>query len=398
MAQMNRSKMKRHILAIIPARGGSKGIPRKNIKLLCGKPLISYSIEQALRSQRVTRTMVSTDDLEIAEVARQYGAEVIIRPSELATDTVGTEPVLLHVLEQLQQSEGYKPDLVVLLQPTSPLRMEDDIDNAINQFIKEGADSLLSLTEAKEFIWKKAGNGFTSLTFDYNNRKRSQELEPIYYENGSIYIFKPEILKQYCNRLGGRIAVYLMKPWQKADIDDLDDFEWCEWLHRKYLCGDNKNISPSDIQLIVYDFDGVMTDNRVSLDESGIESVRVNRSDGLAISRIREMGIPQLILSTEKNRVVEKRAAKLGIPYLSGISDKKETLREYLAKKDIDKNKVIYVGNDINDLAVMNYVGFPVAPNDASMEIKKIARTVTIAQGGRGVIRELLDILLSNDR
>lgn len=381
------------ILAIIPARGGSKGVPRKNIRLIGGKPLIAHSIEQALQARQVNRTIVSTDDAEIADVARKYGAEVVIRPPELATDTASAEPALLHVMSFLEQTEGYTPSLIVFLQPTAPLRQPDDIDNAINQLSKDNADSLLSLTETREFMWEKTEKGFTSLTFDYKDRKRRQELEPIYYENGSIYVFKPEIIKKYQCRLGGKISVYLMEPWQRVDIDDYDSLEWCEQLYWKYMVGDRRKSLPSEIQLIVYDFDGVMTDNKVLVDEFGNENVRVNRADGLAISKIRSMGIKQIILSTEKNPVVQKRAAKLGLPCLSGIDNKKEALKEYLEKNEISKDKVIFIGNDINDIEVMNYVGYSVVPSDAHKEIRAIAKAITKSRGGNGVIRELLDMI-----
>ena len=149
----------------------------------------------------------------------------------------------------------------------------------------------------------------------------------------------------------------------------------------------------AEVKLIVYDFDGVMTDNRVIVDETGRESVVVNRADGLAVSLIRRMGIEQLILSTEKNPVVLKRAEKLGLICLNGVDNKKETLIEHLRRANIDRKNVVYIGNDLNDLEVMEYVGYPVAPADAAPAVKKIARTVTEARGGDGVIREFWDIL-----
>ena len=226
------------IVAIIPARGGSKGVPRKNIQLLAGKPLIAHTIEQALQARQINRTIVSTDDAEIAAISEQYGAEVVMRPPELASDTASSESTLLHTLEYLQQTEEYQPDLVVFLQCTSPLRQPDDIDNAINVIIKDNADSLISLTASEEFIWTKVGKEFTSLSFDYKNRKRRQELDTIYYENGSLYVFKPETLRKYKNRLGGKISAYLMKSWQRVDIEDYEGFEWCEWLYQKHLAGE----------------------------------------------------------------------------------------------------------------------------------------------------------------
>lgn len=157
--------------------------------------------------------------------------------------------------------------------------------------------------------------------------------------------------------------------------------------------GKNRKINIKDIRLIVYDFDGVMTDNRVIVSEDGKESVVVNRSDGLAISRIRRSGVPQLILSTESNPVVKIRAEKLDIPALSGISSKKDALINYCKKNNVELKNTLFVGNEINDLDAMKIVGYPVAPGNACRLVLKTAKFITKANGGEGVIRELLDIL-----
>jgi len=149
-----------------------------------------------------------------------------------------------------------------------------------------------------------------------------------------------------------------------------------------------------DIQLIVYDFDGVFTDNKVLVFEDGKEAVFCNRADGLAIQKIKELGIPQIILSTEENQVVKARAKKLNIEVVHGITDKKIVLIDYCKKKNYDLKKVLYIGNDLNDLEVMKSVGYPIAPIDAVKEIKKIAKIITKARGGKGVIRELLSVCL----
>lgn len=154
-----------------------------------------------------------------------------------------------------------------------------------------------------------------------------------------------------------------------------------------------KEIDIKNIDIIIYDFDGVMTDNRVLVNEDGKESVFCNRSDGLAISRIKKMKIPQIIISTETNKVVEARAKKLGIPVIYCIDNKESVVREYCNKNNIDLGKVIFIGNDINDLEIMRVVGYPIAPSNASKEIKDIARVITVAKGSYGVIRELLDKL-----
>ena len=153
-------------------------------------------------------------------------------------------------------------------------------------------------------------------------------------------------------------------------------------------------ISLLNIKLIVYDFDGVMTNNKVLVDQYGNESVFVNRADGLAIAWLKKKKIPQLILSTEKNPVVSMRAKKLNIPVIQGADNKKRTLIQYIEKKSIKSQNIIYVGNDINDLEVMEYVGIPIATADSHLCIKKIAKYITKASGGEGVIREIMDIIM----
>jgi YrbI family 3-deoxy-D-manno-octulosonate 8-phosphate phosphatase len=155
-----------------------------------------------------------------------------------------------------------------------------------------------------------------------------------------------------------------------------------------------KTLELNKIKLIVYDFDGVMTDNTAIVDQNGNESVIVNRSDGLGISLIKKLGIKQIILSTETNNVVQKRAAKLELFCLNGIEDKAVTLYKYLTDRNISLDSVLYVGNDINDLEVMQMVGFSVAPKDAYEPILEIADHVTKAKGGEGVIRELYDLII----
>lgn len=218
------------ILAIIPARGGSKGIPRKNIRLLAGKPLIAYTIEQARGAQAITRVIVSTDHDEIASVAEEFGAEVVKRPAELATDTATSESALKHVLEHLAETEKYAPDLVVFLQCTSPVRTPNDIDRAIQLLLDQKADSLVSVTLWHGTNWTLEDGKAESVTFDYRNRPRRQDMRPQFRENGSIYVFRPWVLHQLDNRLGGKIVLFEMSAWTRFEADTLGDFALCEWI------------------------------------------------------------------------------------------------------------------------------------------------------------------------
>ncbi|TDX58905.1 cytidylyltransferase domain-containing protein [Orenia marismortui] len=226
----------RNIVAIIPARGGSKGIPRKNIKLLAGKPLIAYSIEQALASKLVDRVIVSTDDEEIKEVAESYGAEVpFVRPKEFATDEAATEPVLQHAVQYLEQNQDYSIDLVVLLQATSPIRYAEDIDKSIKKLVETQADSLLSVSESHAFFWLEKINGDNQALYDYKNRPRRQDIEEQkYQENGSIYLTKKEILMAENNRLGGKIEKYIMEKLKSFEIDDLEEFWLIEQIIKEF--------------------------------------------------------------------------------------------------------------------------------------------------------------------
>lgn len=223
------------VVAIIPARGGSKQIPRKNIAPLAGKPLIGYTIEQARQSRLVSRVFVSTDDEEIASVAHSFGAEIIMRPGDLAADTSPSEPSLTHALAHLNAKEGLRPDLVVFLQCTSPIRRPGDIDHAVATLQKEQADSLFSACRSHIFLWRRAIDGYESLNYDYRNRKRRQDMPEEFVENGSIYVFKPWVLEKRGNRLGGKIALYEMDYWSSFQIDVRDDLLLCEWILQKQL-------------------------------------------------------------------------------------------------------------------------------------------------------------------
>lgn len=210
--------------AIIPARGGSKGIPRKNIRPLAGKPLVAYSIASSLDASLIDRTIVSTDDEEIAHVARQYGAEVVMRPSELATDKAITELAMMHAVEQLER-DGWAVDIVVLLQPTSPLRPGNVVDKCIEKLLDEKADSLLTVCAAHHFFWEREGGKVRAL-YDYECRPMRQDMNPMYEENGNVYVTRRNILMDNRNRLGGNIEMYVMEPEDSIQIDAPFDF----WL------------------------------------------------------------------------------------------------------------------------------------------------------------------------
>ena len=383
---MNKNDL--HVVAIIPARGGSKGLPGKNVRNFCGKPLLAWSIIQCLESQMVDDVYVSSDCDQILSIAESYGAIPIKRPDEFATDTSTSEEALFHALDNIEK----KVDIVVFLQATSPLREVQDIDGAINAMIDQEADSLFSSALLEDFfIFEKEGGSYKSVNFDYTNRPRRQDVTPQYLENGSMYLFKPEVLHQNNNRLGGRIGNFEMDLYKATEIDSKEDWDLCEWFMRRKILPSLNILKKSDIDLIVYDFDGVMTDNRATFMQDGKEAVIVNRGDGQGVNLIREKGIEQTILSTEENPVVTARANKLKLDVIQNAQNKFEILKDVCQKRNVDFNRVLYVGNDVNDLECMQTVGFPIAPNDAHPKIKEVAKIILESSGGAGVVRELAD-------
>lgn len=225
-----------HLLAVIPARGGSKGIPRKNIRPLCGRPLVAYSIDAAKKAASVGRVVVSTDDEEIAEISRALGAEVRMRPASLAQDDTPTRDVLAHVVGEFA-AEGYAPDAVLTLQPTSPLRQSRHIDEAVALFTADpNADSLVSCIEVPHIfhplsVMKKADDGYLKPYIDRPQPYRRQDKETVLARNGAaIYITRTARLADYV--FGGRLLPYVMDAESSIDIDSADDLAVAERLLR----------------------------------------------------------------------------------------------------------------------------------------------------------------------
>ncbi len=385
----------RRILALIPARGGSRGIPRKNLVHLAGKPLLAHTLEQARATPAISRIAVSTDDEDIARCARAGGAEVVWRPAELASDTASSEDALLHALDTLSESAGYEPDLVVFLQATSPLRRGGDIARAIEALDVEDADSLFSACPAHGLLWRRRGARLEALTYDPQQRPRRQDVGEELLENGSIYVFKPSVLRRHNNRLGGKIAVYRMDPLDSFQVDEPADLELMErLLALRASCREAPDLSP--VRLLVLDFDGVMTDNGVTVHQDGSESVRCDRSDGLGLERLLRRGkVEVAVLSKEKNPVVAARCRKLRLPCFQGYDDKLPQLEKLASERGLEAARVAYVGNDLNDLEAMAWCGVGIAVADAYPEVRAAADLVTRQDGGRGAVREVCDLLLA---
>ena len=228
------------VVVIILARGGSKGIPGKNIIDFCGKPLILWTIEQFQRAKGVDSIWVSSDSEEILSISRSCEVETIKRPDDISSDAATSESGWLHALGIIESKVG-KVDITIAPQVTSPLREPTDIERGLRDFQEQKCDSMFSCSVAEDlFFWEKMPDGtLRSINYDYRNRSRRQDIPKQYIENGSFYLFKPEVLRQYNNRLGGKIGMTQMEFWKMFEIDSMEDLRMCEALMKAFLLNEN---------------------------------------------------------------------------------------------------------------------------------------------------------------
>ncbi len=396
------------VLAVVPARGGSKSLPRKNIRRFAGHPLLAYSIAAGKAARTVGRVLVSTDDPETAAIARRYGAEVpFLRPAELAQDETPDLPVFQHALRWLKGEEGYLPEVVVQLRPTSPLRPPGCVDEAVEiLFADSEADSVRGVVPAGQNPYKmwridEAGRMRPLLASEHRepyNLPR-QMLPVTYWQTGHIDAIRTTTITVKEMMSGETILPYILPAEYMVDIDTEWDWQRAE---RRIQDGRLQIIRPLDgprslpekLRLVVLDFDGVLTDNRVWVDQEGRESIAANRSDGLGIARLKQHGIQIVVLSAEANPVVAARCNKLGVSLVQGVVNKDEALRTLLAEEEISADAAVYVGNDVNDLPCFPLVSFSVAVSDAHPEVLAEADMILSRRGGHGAVRELSDLIL----
>jgi YrbI family 3-deoxy-D-manno-octulosonate 8-phosphate phosphatase len=381
-------------LAIIPASGRSKGMPHKNLDLLAGKPLIAHTIERARQTKSISRIVVSTDDPEIAAVSRHYGAEVVWRPAEISGDMAPSESALLHTLDYLEQTEGYKPALMVSLQCTSPLTLPEDMDGAIQALLDENADSVLTVTPFHHFLWRRDEKGdIVGMNHDPCIRHLRKDREPQFLETGAVYVMRAQGFKEVRHRLFGKTAMYAVPADRCLVIDGPVDLEIAEVLMRKQQEQLALQSLPDFIAAVVLDFDGVFTDNKVIVFQDGREAVVCDRGDGWGLAQLKRLGVPIVVLSTEENPVVQARCDKLGLSCMHGVRDKLAALTAWLGANRLNMAQVVYVGNDVNDLACLRAVGCGIAVCDSHPLVRAAAKIVLSAPGGQGAIREMAELI-----
>lgn len=381
---------------VILARGGSKGVEGKNLRPVGGLSLVARSIRAGRAAGSVTQVHVSTDDAAIAAEARRFGAEVIDRPAELSGDTATSESGWLHALEVIE-GQGRSVGRLVFLQCTSPFTTGADIEACLAKMEAKGAACALSVIEDHSFLWStdEAGRGIGINHDETRQRQRRQDLPPAFRESGAIYCVRRDDFATSGQRFCGPVALCPVDH-PAVEIDTLDDLVLCSQIAGLRGGAGFDPARLDDIAAVVMDFDGVHTDNLVLTDETGREAVRTSRGDGMGLEMLRKAGRWHLmILSKERNPVVERRAAKLQIEVYQSVDDKVAALENWLSQQGLSRDRCLYVGNDVNDAPAMRHAGLSACPSDAHPEILPVADWVLPYPGGRGALRSMCDMLLS---
>ncbi|MEU0370797.1 acylneuraminate cytidylyltransferase [Streptomyces sp. NPDC006283] len=408
------------VLAVIPARGGSKGVPAKNLAAVGGVPLVARAVRACLDAPLVTHVAVSTDDPRIAAVAREAGAEVVLRPAAIAGDTATSEAAVLHAMDAHEAVHGAPVDVVLLVQCTSPFVAREDVEGVARAVVEDGADSAVTVAPFHGFVWRETdgageaaeapeaeraaggtavlarttrdtGTGY-GVNHDSAFRPRRQDRPQDFLETGAAYAMSATGFREAGHRFFGRTALVRTDPARVLEVDDPHDLARARALAP--LLDTAALPAREDIDAVVLDFDGTQTDDRVLIDADGREIVSVHRGDGLGVAHLRKAGLELLILSTEQNPVVAARARKLRIPVLHGIDRKDLALTRWCEEQGLTPERVLYVGNDVNDLPCFHLVGWPVAVASAHDSVRAAARAVTSTPGGEGAIREIAAWLL----
>lgn len=381
-----------NIIAFIPVRGGSKSIPMKNIKPLCGKPLVCWSIDALEACKQVDEIVVATDSDAIGEVVRKRRYEktkVFCRSAENASDTASTESVMLEYIA----SSNLTPETVfMLVQATSPLTQTCHFEDALQQYATGGYDSLLTCVRNKRFFWNADG---TSLNYDYLNRPRRQEFDGLLMENGAFYISTVGNIVASGNRLCGKIGIYEMPAYTSLEIDEPEDWSLVEMLMHRHVLMPPQVADVDTIKLFLCDVDGTLTDGGMYYSEQGDEMKRFDTRDGMALRLLHERGIKTGVLTSENTKIVERRAAKLKLDYVcQGVqgSDKLLAAQEICRAMGITLREVAYVGDDLNCVELLSCVGFAACPSDACKEVLSIEGIHVMTRcGGDSVVREVVE-------
>jgi len=377
------------ILAFIPARGGSKSIPLKNIKMFCGKPLIYWNL-LSLQNSSVDKIIVATDSNQIKNIVLSFNfskVEVYNRNYENATEEASSESVMLEYIESINMQD---PDTFMLVQATSPFTQTNHFDEALELF--KSFDSVVSCSITKRFFWNENG---VALNYDINKRKRRQDFKGTLIENGAFYINSVKNIKENKNRITGKIGIYRMPEHTSVELDEELDWLIAEKIMYKYIIK-NKKSNINNIKIVLSDVDGVLTDAGMYYSENGDEIKKFCVYDGMAFKILQDHGFKVGIITTEDMDLNKRRAIKLNLDYdFHAINDKLSVVKKLCKKENIDINQVAYIGDDINCFDLLSNVGVCACPKNAVSKIKNIPNIKLLnSYGGNGAFREFAEIYL----
>ena len=387
-------------IALIPARGGSKGVPGKNVKKVGGIPLIGRSIIALQNSASIERIFVSTDDEHIASVAITYGAEIIKRPSSIAEDHTSTDEVIDHAIDWLAVN-NIRFETLCLVQATYPFLTPSHVDLVYNS-LDENHDCAFGASRFHGYLWKKSTeDSYLLAAHDghFHNRKRRQdEVDELLLELGSVYVMRREGFLTTKSRFCNNPIPVIIEGSTVLEVDSYKDLEEARLLERIYPLNDRR-LTCRQVTHIFLDFDGVLTDNYVLSDSDGNEVVKTSKSDSLAIGLLQsKLGINVSVITSEMNPTNIQRCRKLGIKchQVSGSKgDFIESLIRAYGDRSMGSEEVFtcYVGNDLNDLSVIGKVDIFFAPSDSDQEVLTSADYILTSAGGHGVVKEIYHIL-----
>ena len=378
------------VIAFIPARGGSKSIPGKNIKYFCGKPLIYWNLLALEQSELVDEVVVATDSEQIFKKVEDFNfskVKLYRRTAENAQDHSTSEAIMLEYIDYAKLASS---DIFMLVQATSPFTRTEDFNNGLNLMRKH--DTVFSCAKIKRFIWDKEGK---PLNYDFNNRPRRQDFDGTFMENGAFCISSVSDIIYHNNRISGNIGICEMPEYTFVEIDEEEDWIMAEQLFMKNHSSECKS-NFNKIKLLLSDVDGVLTDAGMYYTENGDEFKKFCTYDGMGFQLLQKTGIKVGILTTEDRNLNKRRAQKLGLDFdFHGANDKLKIVKDLCIKENITLDEVAYIGDDINCFSLLSNVGIAACPNNAVDKIKAIPNIIQLnKKGGDGVVREFVELIL----
>ena len=378
-------------IAFIPVRGGSKSIPKKNIKIFCGKPLIYWNLIELENCNHVDEVVVASDSEDIISVVEEFKLSKVViyrRSNENAQDHSTSESIML---EYINFANLDLSDVFMLVQATSPFTKSNDFSNGLKMM--NSYDTVFSCAKIKRFIWDKDSN---PLNYDFKNRPRRQDFDGTFMENGAFCISLVSDIIKYNNRISGNIGICEMPEYTFVEIDEPEDWIIAErlFLKNNYSL---TNYDFSKIKIFLSDVDGVLTDAGMYYTEKGDEIKKFSTYDGMAFKILQKRGVKVGIITTEDRELNRNRAQKLSLDFdFHGADDKLKIVRELCKKQNINLNQVAYIGDDVNCFELLSNVGFPACPKNAVEKIKSIPNIIQISlNGGSGAVREFVEIIIN---